>query len=150
HRVPSLAVARDGRASRHAVSRGRAAGGSVLGGSQCDHGAAHWNPVRRGKGVTVTQAGSSPEITLTRCTILIRDQGDDPSKRKLSLVSKDPNLKAAAPGSSSDPTLVGATLHFVNPRTGESDAFMSDGGGAATRGDLALVLVCAAVAQTLE
>ena len=76
-----------------------------------------------GKVFTVTQAGSSPEISLTGRTILIRDRGDDPSKRKLSAVSKDPNLTAAAPGGSSDPTLVGATLHFVNPNSGELDTF---------------------------
>lgn len=54
-------------------------------------------------------------------SLVVRDRSGDPSRRKLTLSSRDPGLTCAAPGTPGDPRADGALLRLINPTTGEAD-----------------------------
>jgi hypothetical protein len=56
--------------------------------------------------------------------IVVKDRGTDATKRRLTVLSKDPLIRTPASGSGNDPRTAGAVLRVMNPTTGESEEFV--------------------------
>jgi hypothetical protein len=52
--------------------------------------------------------------------LVLLDRADDPTRRRLVLVSRDPLFDVPVPGSADDPRIAGATFELRNPATGET------------------------------
>jgi hypothetical protein len=93
----------------------------------CDTAANTWKVEVRGLSDFAVGA-AEPRVRSGRL-IVVRDKAGDPSKRRLVVLSRDPDLVVPAEDSPGDPTSNGGQLFLANPATPETDLFLLPASG---------------------